>query len=87
MVAGKEGGDRRVVAGENGLSVRPGDGEAIAGARGGDLGLHTGRSFLNLVKSNEIWIVITLFQWIKRQTEFNLVLNLSETCNYNLNLV
>ena len=39
--------------------------------------------FLNFVKSNQIWIVITLFQLIWHQTEFRSVSNQSEKSNYN----
>ena len=48
--------------------------------------LHTEKSFRNLVNPNHILIVITLFRWIQHQSEFRLVLNLSEKCNYNPNL-
>ena len=40
--------------------------------------LHTEKSFLNLVKSNQIWILITLIQLITAQTEHCLELNQSE---------
>ena len=38
---------------------------------------------LNLLKSIKIWIVIKLFRLIQQQTEFRLVKNQSEKCNYN----
>ena len=34
--------------------------------------LPTGKSFLNLVKVNQIWIVIIPFGWSWHQTEFRL---------------
>ena len=42
---------------------------------------------MNLVKSKQIWIVITYYQTIWIHTEFSYVLNRSEKCNYNTNLV
>ena len=42
---------------------------------------------LNLVSSNQSRIVITLHRLIYHLTEFNLLINLSEKCNYNPNLV
>ena len=39
--------------------------------------------FMNLVKSNQISIINTLFQLIWHQTEFSMVLNQLEKCNYN----
>jgi len=32
--------------------------------------LHTEKSFLNIVESNQIWIIITLFMFIWYRTEF-----------------
>ena len=44
--------------------------------------------FLNSVKLNQIWIVITLCNdWFVHQKELHLVLDQSEKCNYNPNLV
>ena len=43
--------------------------------------------FQNLVNPYKIWIVITIFKYIEHQTEFHLVLNLSQNGNYNQNLV
>ena len=48
----------------------------------------TEKSLLNLAETNQIWIVITVFQLIcVHQTEFDLVPNQSEKCNYNHDLV
>ena len=47
---------------------------------------HT-KSILDLVNSNQIYIVITIFRMILHQAEFSLVLNQSEKCNYNPNFV
>ena len=44
--------------------------------------VHTDKSILNLVKSNQIRIVITFYRLIYHQTEFILVSNKSEKCNY-----
>ena len=41
---------------------------------------------LSKLKSNQIWIVITLRRLIQHQTEFCLVLNRSKKRNYNPNL-
>ena len=41
--------------------------------------------FQNLVESNKIWIVITIFRHIKHQSEYWLVQNLSEKGNYSPN--
>ena len=38
--------------------------------------------FLILVKSNQLWIVITQFRSIYHQTEIRFVLNQLEKCNY-----
>ena len=54
----------------------------------GAYGVHIEQSFLNLVKSNQIWIVIWLFILIWHQTEFRLVCQIyRKKCNYNSNLV
>ena len=47
------------------------------------------KSFLNLVKSNQIWIVITLIRLICHRTEMeiHLVPHQSEKCEYNSNLI
>ena len=45
------------------------------------------KSFLNLVKLNKIWIVITFSRLIWDQTEFRLVTNQREKYNYNPNLI
>lgn len=47
----------------------------------------TGNRLRSHVKSNRIWIVITLFQMIRHQTEFWLVLNILRKCNQNQNLI
>ena len=39
--------------------------------------------FLNLVKSNQIWTVITLFRLFRHQTELDLTPNQLEKRNYN----
>ena len=39
--------------------------------------------FLNLVKLNQIWIVITFFLLAWHQMKFRLLLNKSEKCDYN----
>jgi len=44
-------------------------------------------SFLNLARLIQIWILITLLRLVLQQTEFSLVPNQSEKCNYNLNFV
>ena len=49
--------------------------------------LHEENSFPNLVKSNKIWIVITLFRKICQQTEFRSVPSLSEMDSCNPNFV
>ena len=49
--------------------------------------IHTEKSFLNLVKSNQICIVITLFRLVWDQADLHLVSIQSEKCNYNPNLV
>ena len=49
--------------------------------------IHTEDSFLNLVKSYQIWILITLFQLILHQTEFHFVSNQWKKCNNNPELV
>ena len=43
-------------------------------------------SIPNFIKLNQIWIVIILFWLTSHPTEFRLVLNKSEKCNYNPNL-
>ena len=43
--------------------------------------IYTKKFILNLVKSNQIWIVITIFWLIWHQTEFRLIANNSEKCN------
>ena len=43
--------------------------------------------FLNLVKSNQNWNVITLFRLVCYQAELRLMPNQSGKCNYNPNLV
>ena len=48
--------------------------------------IRTEKTILNPVKSNQIWIVITLFRLIWNRTDFCLVLNHSEKCNYISNL-
>ena len=45
----------------------------------------TEESFLILVKSNQIWIIITLFRLIWHQIYFRLGQNQSKNCNYNPN--
>ena len=40
--------------------------------------------FLNILKSNQIWIVLTLFRLILQQTKFRLVPDQSENVKYNL---
>ena len=45
------------------------------------------KSFLNRVISNQNSIVTTIFQLIRHQTEFRLILNQSEKGIYNSNLV
>ena len=40
--------------------------------------VHTDKYFLNLVKSNQIWIIITLFQLIWNQMKFRWVPNQTE---------
>ena len=42
---------------------------------------------MNLIQLNLLWIVIILFRLIWHQREFRLVLNQSEKCNYNPDLV
>ena len=48
---------------------------------------YTHKHFLNLVTSNQICIVVTLFSRISHQTEFRLMLNQSEKCNCNQDFV
>ena len=49
---------------------------------------HTQRCLsLNLAKSKQNFIVITLFRMILHQTKFCLVQNQTEKCNYNASLV
>ena len=49
--------------------------------------VHTETYFLNLASLNHIWTVIALFLFIWHQTEFRIMPNISEKCNYNSNLV
>ena len=49
--------------------------------------VNTDTYYLNLVKSNQTWIVITLYRLIQHRMEFCLALNQSEKCNYSPNLV
>ena len=42
---------------------------------------------MNLVNSDQSRIVITLFRQIQHHSEFRLLLNLSEKCDYNRNFV
>ena len=53
----------------------------------GEIYIHKKNYILNLVNSNQIWIVNKLLRLIYHQTEFRLVLNKSEKCNYDPNLV
>ena len=52
-----------------------------------DVVVHKEKSFWNLVNSNRIFIVITIFRCIQLKSEFRLVLNLSENGNYRPALV
>ena len=53
-----------------------------------DARFHKGvASFLDLVKPNQIWIVVTIVRLIWYQTIFHLVPYQSEKCNYNPKLV
>ena len=49
--------------------------------------LHARKWSLNLGKSNQIWIGITVFRFVLHQKKFSLEPNLSKKCNYNPNLV
>ena len=40
-------------------------------------------SLLNIVKLNQIWIVIKLFKLVRHQMEFCLVINQLKKCDYN----
>ena len=44
-------------------------------------------AILNLVNSNQICVIITLFQLIWHQTEFRSEQNQSKNCNYNPNVL
>ena len=48
---------------------------------------HTHNSVFYLVKSNQIWFVITLFRLTWHQMKLFFVANQSENCNCNLNLI
>ena len=49
--------------------------------------LYTDKYFLNLVNTNQIQIVITIFRQVQHHLEFRLVLNLLDNGNYIPNLV
>jgi len=46
--------------------------------------LHTEKSFLNILESSQIWIIITLFMFIWYRTEFHLVSNELEMCTLQI---